>query len=369
MEKVQLEVGETISVKIVSVGGDLRISGRETTHFEAQAPEHGELKVDQEGDQINVSCRTGCLIFLPSQSRVEADRVGGDVRLTELANDCMIRSTGGDLSLRRVGNATFELVGGDLHARLVRGDLMVDQIGGDAIVEKVQGRVILRAVGGDLVLHKVDGQVEVSVGGDTSASLTAMPDSRSILKTGGDFSCSLPDQASATVTLDAGGDITIPGIFEAEWDDEQKIIHIGEGEAEIDLSAGGDLLLRVGSEDPGYSDELFGNLLRDFESKAVEIEARFGAMGAGMFGFDADRIGERVRRSIDRAQRKAARASARARRKAKHKHDYRFRFGERDFSRTEATDEERLTILRMVEAGKISVEEAEKLLEALEGEI
>lgn len=369
MERVKLEVGEEISVKIVSVGGDLRVSGRETTHFEAQAPEHGELKVDQEGDQISVSCRTGCLIFLPSQSRVEGDRIGGDARLTELANDCMIRAVGGDLSLRRVGSATFELIGGDLHARRVGGDLMVDQIGGDAIVERVKGKAILRKVGGDLVLHNVEGQVEASVGGDTSASLEPMPQERYSLETGGDLSCSLPDQASAKVTLRAGGDIEIPGIFETEWDEEQKIIHIGESDAEIELFAGGDLLLRVGSEAPDYSDELFGNLLRDFESKAVEIEARFGAMGAGMIGFDADRIGERVRRSIDRAQRKAARASARAKRKAKHKHDYRFRFGEKDFSRTEATDEERLTILRMVEAGKISVEEAEKLLEALEGEI
>jgi hypothetical protein len=369
MEKVQLEVGEKITIKILSVGGELRISGRETKHFEAQAPEHGELKVDQDGDLISVSCRTGCLIFLPSQSRVEADRVGGDVRLTELVNDCMIRSIGGDLSLRRVGSATFELIGGDLHARRVRGDLMVDQIGGDAIVEKVQGNVILRAVGGDLVLRNVDGQVEASVGGDTSASLGAVPHVRSTLTTGGDLSCSLPDQASATVTLQAGGDITIPGIFEAEWDDEQKVIHLGEGEAEIDLVAGSDLLLRVGSEDQGYPDELFGDLLRDFDSKAVEIEARFGAMGAGLYGFDADRIGERVRRSIERAQRKAARASAHAKRKNKHKHAFKFRFGGMENQKIDATDEERLAILRMVEAGKISVEEAEKLLEALEGEV
>jgi hypothetical protein len=368
MEKVQLEVGEKTTVKILSVGGDLRISGRETERFEAQAPEHGELKVDQEGDQISVSCRTGCLIFLPSKSRVEAERVGGDVRLTELANDCMIRSVGGDLSLRRVESVTFELIGGDLHARRVVGDLMVDQIGGDAIVEKVQGNVILRAVGGDLVLRKVDGRVEASVGGDANVALATKPQVRSTVNSGGDLSCSLPDQASATVTLKAGGDIAFPSMFEAEEDDQQRVIHLGEGEAEIDLSAGGDLLLRVGSEDPGYSDELFGDLLRDFESKAVEIEARFGAMGAGLYGFDADRIGERVRRSVARAQRKAARTSAHAKRRAKHKHAFKFRFGGLGSERTEATDEERLTILRMVEAGKISVEEAEQLLEALEGE-
>jgi len=245
----------------------------------------------------------------------------------------------------------------------------MDQIGGDAIVEIVQGNVILRGVGGDLILRKIDGQVEATIGGDTSASLTAMPHLRSIVKTGGDLSCSLPDQASATVTLKAGGDITVPGMFEGEEDDQQRVIQLGEGEAEINLSAGGDLLLRVGLEDPGYPDELFGNLLRDFDSKAVEIEARFGAMGAGLYGFDADRIGEKVRRSIARAQRKASRASAHAKRKTKHRPAFKFRFGGGDFPRTEATDEERLAILRMVEAGKISVGEAEKLLEALEGEI
>jgi hypothetical protein len=104
-------------------------------------------------------------------------------------------------------------------------------------------------------------------------------------------------------------------------------------------------------------------------------------MGAGLYSFDADRIGERVRRSVRQAQRRAERAVRKAEDKAR-RADQKYpsvkfdidsdwpdlRYA--DFSRSQPgpSDEERLVILQMVENGKISVDEAEGLLKALEGE-
>ena len=58
MEKVKMEVGEAPTVNIESIGGDLRLTGRNETHFEAQAPEKGSLSVEQEDNQISVNCRS-----------------------------------------------------------------------------------------------------------------------------------------------------------------------------------------------------------------------------------------------------------------------------------------------------------------------
>ena len=118
METIKLEVGETPTVKVEVIGGDHRLSGRQDTQFEAQAPERGTLTVDHDGDQIQVSCRSGCLIFLPAAAKVEVEQVGGDARVIGLTSDLMMKTVGGDLSLRRVARATFELIGGDLHARI-----------------------------------------------------------------------------------------------------------------------------------------------------------------------------------------------------------------------------------------------------------
>jgi hypothetical protein len=99
------------------------------------------------------------------------------------------------------------------------------------------------------------------------------------------------------------------------------------------------------------------------------------------YSFDADRIGERVRRSVRHAQRQAKRAVRKAEDKARKAHDkhlgFKFdmdsnwpdlRFADFTQSSPVASDEERLAILQMVESGKISVDEAEGLLKALEGE-
>ena len=369
MEKVKMEAGESPMVKIEAIGGDLRLSGRNDTQFEAQAPEKGSLNVKQDDNQIRVACRSGCLIFLPAGAQVEVEQVGGDARVTGLTNELMMKTVGGDLSLRRVGRSTFELIGGDLYARKVDGDLTVDRIGGDAVAERVVGDVRIRMVGGDLVLNKVTGLVETMVGGDASLTLFPSAETHSIVQAGGDLSCRLPEDVSASITVRAGGDVALPSDVEREETNGGTAFHLGEAEATIELSAGGNLWLRVGTGEVDYTEDMVGNVMGDLDARLAEMEARFNAIGAGMYAFDAERIGARVRRSVARARRKAAKAQSRGeRRVAKHKRGRTITFGASEPRRPEVSEEERLAVLRMLEKGTISVEEAEKLLRSLGGE-
>jgi hypothetical protein len=99
-------------------------------------------------------------------------------------------------------------------------------------------------------------------------------------------------------------------------------------------------------------------------------------MGAGLGAFESYRIGEQVRRAVSRARRNADRARRKthkdllkARKLAKGKRlrvDFDVDLGGK--SRRVVSDEERLTILRMLEKGTITVDEAENLLQALEGD-
>lgn len=369
MEKVKMEVGEAPTVNIESIGGDLRLSGRNDTQFEAQAPEKGSLNVEQDDNQISVTCRSGCLIFLPVGARVEVEQVGGDARVTGLTNEVMMKTVGGDLSLRRVGRSTFELIGGDLYARKVDGDLTVDRIGGDAVAEKVEGDVRLPAVGGDLVLHKVTGLVETTVGGDASLTLSPSAETHSVVQAGGDLSCRLPEDVSASITVHAGGDIALPSDVEREDTDEGTTFRLGDAEATIELSAGGNLWLRVGKGEVDYAEDIVGSVMGELDGRLAEMEARFNAIGAGMYAFDAERIGARVRRSVARARRKAAKAQSRAeKRVARRKRGRTITFGTSEPQTPEVSEDERLAVLRMLEKGTVSVEEAEKLLRSLGGE-
>jgi hypothetical protein len=373
MEKVVLEVGESPRLEIDAVGGDLRLSGREGTSLEAQAPDHGELIVEEREGRLHLSCRSGCLIFLPKNTRVQAENVGGDARLTDMAAEVLIRKVGGDLVLRRVGQSSFELVGGDMQVKGLAGDLTVDVLGGDAVIQDVDGSVQLRSVGGDLFLDSVRGKLNIGVGGDLSATIGLEVEGPSGLRAGGDLACRLMEGVSAKLRVQAGGDLHLPvGI---ERDDSDEIV-IDSGEQKIELVSGGDLSVRVGTREMGAPEDFVGDILTEVDAKLAEMEARFSALGAGLDSFDADRIGERVRRAVRRAQRKTEQAERKAM-KAETKlgkfniPNISWAGGDSDggAGKQEATDEERLKILKMVEEGKISVDEAESLFKALEGEL
>jgi hypothetical protein len=383
MDKVKIDVSGPLTVRIQSIGGDLRMSGGKGNQFEAQAPEEGALQVEPDGDEIGVTCRSSCLMFLPAETRVEAEQIGGDARVTGIINELMIKTARGDLSLRRVGRSTFELVGGDLHARKVSGDLTVDRVGGDVVAESVEGDTRLRTVGGDLVLRRAGRVVEASVGGDASLALSSIAGTKSVIQAGGDVSCWLPEDASATVIVRAGGDMALPSDIERERSDEGTILQLGEGEATIELSAGGNLWLHVGTRELDFTGDLVGNIIGDVDARIAEMEARFNAIGAGIYTFDAERIGERVRRSVERARRKAVRAQAKAekhvaklekararaaRKVAKSKRRQTITFGVHEPHEPVVSEEERLAVLRMLEKGMISVDEAEELLKTLGGE-
>lgn len=370
MEKVTLEIGESPLVKISTIGGDLRLSGRDEPILEVQAPDKGKLQVDEIVDGVKICANSGCIIFLPKDARLEVGEVGGDCRVTDLRNEFMIRTIGGDLSLRRVGAATFELIGGDFQGRQIEGNLTVDRIGGDAVIQKISGDVHLRGVGGDLMLNDAAGQVNAFVGGDALVTLATPAGSHSKVQAGSDLSCRIPPESSVNVSLAAGGDLDYPSAVEAREQGEGVAFQLGDGEAEIELTAGGDLCLQTGLRYADSAEDWVGEILTEVDAKLAEVEARFNVMGAGMYGFDANRIGERVRRAVRRAERKA---SGRARHKAaKNKRKLGSSFSwtvpGSDETVESATDEERLMILRMVEEGKVSVSEAESLLKALEGD-
>jgi hypothetical protein len=373
MEKVVLEVGEQMLLKIDAIGGDLRLSGREGKTLEVQAPDHGKLTVEEKDGVHHLACRSGCLVFLPKGTRIEAENIGGDGRLTDIQDEVLVRNVGGDLVLRRVGRASFELVGGDMQVKGMMGDLTVDVLGGDAVIQDVTGSVHLRSVGGDLILDDIQGNINCSAGGDISANFGPGAVGSTSIHAGGDLACRLMEGVSARIQVQAGGDLHLPLGLQS---DESNVIVIDGGEQEIEISAGGDLSVMVGTHDMGAPEDFVGDILLEVDAKLAEMEARFSALGSGLGSFDADRIGERVRRAVRRAQRKSEQAERKAT-KAEAKlgkiniPKITWAGGDLGASsqKQEATDEERLAILKMVEEGKISVDEAENLFKALEGEL
>ncbi len=381
METILFDVEEKPKIKFLSIGGDLRLSGRESTQFEAKAPSRSELVGEQKGEWIEVRCNSDCLVFLPREAYVEAETVGGDVRVTNITGGLLMRTVGGDAGLRGVAMASFETIGGDLHVRKGTGDLSLDRLGGDALVDRISGDVRLRSVGGDLSLRRVDGLVEVAVGGDAALSFTTLGREKISVSAGGDLSCHLPVDASAQVHIHAGGEVQVSKKSQEVTRSAGSVVHkFGEGEVEIQLNSGGDVWIsdmeaEVGMDFTSLGSTIAQQVESEIEAGIAEMEASLEAMGAGLGTFESDRIGEQVRRAVSRARRNADRVrrkSQRDIRKARKaaggrrvRVDFDMDLGGR--GRRVVSDEERLTILRMLEKGTITVDEAENLLQALEG--
>lgn len=374
MEIKTVQTGERPKLRIESVGGRLRVRGGEAGRVEARAPDGSELRLEQRDGGVWVSASTECQLLVPAEASVEAETVGGEAWITDLAGELLIRTVGGSLRLKQVGSAAIETIGGSLAARRLSGKLSVDRIGGDALVDQVAGDLRLRAIGGDLRLSRSPGVIDVSAGGDGKVSLEPAAGTVSSIRVGGDLSGYVAEPASALLKLQAGGDLRLEAKGELQetppkvlgLSAEGQQLRIGAGEAEVRLTAGGDLTLRSGQDAEELAAADLGEAIAmrvgaELETHMAEIEGRLSGLGDRLQGFDSERIGRKIRSSIARAQRKAARAQRRAARRRELHIDVPTRG-----SRGEPSDEERLMILRMVEQRKISVDEAESLLQALE---
>src|SRR3990172_2552667 len=209
MDTARMELKPSSMVRIVAIGGDLRLTGADSQRLEAQAGRRGGLRVSTKGDGVELTCDGGCLVFLPAGCRVEIGRIAGDGRVTDLTGPLRVDSVEGDLRLRRLGTVSLGEVKGDLQVQRIRGELSGESVGGDARLEKLEGDLRLGSVAGDLRLTALEGSLEAHVGGDASVSFAPRGGTRSVLEADGDVKLRVPLGVSLRAELKAVGDLRV----------------------------------------------------------------------------------------------------------------------------------------------------------------
>ncbi|NOH04811.1 MAG: hypothetical protein HND47_23995 [Chloroflexi bacterium] len=353
-----ISAGRTPSILIDSISGDLSLVGWEGDDILLKADDE-ELRVSQDGDQVKISCDDDLSMRVPKGAGVFIRNIGGDASIRGVMGSIELKEVNGDLSMRDVNSVTIEAVHSDFSLRGAKGSLSIRKADSDVSIRDVDGSAILDSVSDDLALRDVRGNVVANVGEDVVMYLNPQPGNAYSVTAGDDILLVMPPKASATLTLSADEiNIDWDGV-ENDEDATSRVITLGDGSAAFTLSAGGDIRVSNRS-DAGESAEDFGN---------------FAGMGMDWSGF-GERISRRVEQATARAQRKAEEAARRAEQKAR-----RFKGGLEigrwswDFSpkgvpmppKPPVSDEERLAILKMLQEKKITAEEAEKLLAALEG--
>lgn len=360
--KREFELAPESRIVIRKVRGDLKLQSQEDRMLTIRCREE-ELDIKQEDQETILTCRSDCRMRVPADAAVTLETVGGDAAISDLSNGTDIGNVGGDLSLRRCGSSMIRGVGGDLLVKDIAGDLNVKTIGGDCWIGRIDGQTRVEAVGGDGSFNRLGGLLRAMLGGDATLNLRAGIHGSMNVDAGGDIVFRLPLKASVSVSLQAGG--TIRSQME-----EASSVHgrtgqfiVGEGEHKVNLTAGGNLWIGSGPQQVGgveaEAEHIGADLAGRVERMFAEAEASLGALGEKSVHIDGEGVGNRVRRIVERAIRSSVVGEQLA--EVESALD-RVHGGPQ---RERVSDEERLEVLRMVESKKISVEEAEVLLNAL----
>lgn len=419
MEKQVISCSSAPEVIIEQVAGNLEVVGWEQAEIAIYAnPEELILKESEDGARL--SCLGDCEIRLPVKTELQVQAVQGDARLKSLKDSLHIGQVHGSLYIKGAGDVTLEAIYGDLWVRQLSGDLRIKQVFGSASIRSIQGRCSLDQVMGDADLREIEDELSVSAEGDLRVHLTLVGGQQYRLHCTGDLRLRLPFESSARFNLVSGGSIKIrtPEQYQV-LDQTSTQFTLGSGQAQFDMQAGGSLLLlcevagsSAGEEFPSapgpdfdrqIAEQIEAQIKAQVEEMTAQMQERLTQLAAqisqaGLSPEQSERIMERARQASERANERAQEKLRRAQEKLERKLEAaRMREEARTQERgrrswtfgwppppvaprppvpprppaapqpPQATEEERLMILRMLEQKKITLEEAEKLLEALEG--
>jgi len=357
----------------------------------------GDLSVQGVGGAVEVATVQGDAHFRDGTASASLSTIQGDLTVERWTAAVSASTVQGDAKVQQVNGAVeFGTVGGDLVVEEINGPLSARSVAGDAYLRQLHGMVYMSDVGGDLVGRAWTAGADVAqVGGDASLkTVFAGPFTYEIQARGNVVARALPG-SNATFTLQVTkGRVMNKGLTGEMTEEGQWQGTIGDGEASVRLTSthGNVLLKTVGEIDEDREPDAFASLAADLgqigaeageaaQELAWRIQQHVAEKLARIdFESIARREAEKARRQAEREAAKAQRIAEQARRraeraqkKAQKKMVWRFewdagRGSQRTAGQSKASsDEERLAVLKMLAEGKISTQEAETLLQALEG--
>ena len=426
MDTLRFETGKELVIQLGQAGQDAAIKGWDQNAVEVTidgSPD--QCAIEQHDNILEINSHIPLSISAPRDATVHIGQVSGDLLLRDLDGAVSVDTVHGDVSWRsgkavlsvrevhgdlaveklsralsvskahadvlltRVHAANLGQVHGDVRARDI-GDVKMGSVSGDVQASAVTGPLALEEGKGSFRGKDLRGGMNVhSVKGDMSLKTALTPGTTYSGRADGSVMARFPAESSARFTLEAKGTISakLPQVEEQEAG--RVVGQAGAGEAQVVLSAGGDLSVKVRGPKESAAPVIAVTL---GESLAAQIEAQI-AEHLGELEIDArtqreiDKAIRRAEREVAKAQRRVEREAARGEERARRAQERAARAARRVRDRVarrsrkqgvsfgpgrsarapKVSEEEQLAVLRMLQEGKISAEQAEMLLQALEG--
>lgn len=422
MTRKSIPTSLTPRVVITAIHGNLQVKGWDRSEVWLRSNDE-QAVLEQRDEQVQITSHGDCIVRLPTEAELQVQSVHGGARLKLLEGALSLERVAGSLELRNIESAQVGTIEGNLLAKQVTEELVVNQVQGNAIARDIQGKCVIKRVAGNLDMRDTEDDIEVAAGGNVRLRLCLLVGKTYRIQAGGNIQCEVPQDASLRVDLSSGAHrikILLPEgkttLAEAKYS-----LAMGEGEASMTLEAGGAIVFAAQEMDWAEMDEVqeeleetFSEFSEEFSQQiADQVEAQIEAQmeilsqnlaklesmigKSGMPPEEAEQVLQRARQASERANLRAQERMRRAQEKlerklqaAQRKTEMRMKTIERrgrparrqtwgfewssppspptaSSAGESPTDEERLLILRMLEEKKITIQEAEELLAALEG--
>jgi hypothetical protein len=414
MEKQTIQTSQSPKI-FLEIQGSLTMKGAFENEIVIRADSSDDIALDVKDDEVWIKCSSNCTLRVPRAAEIKAEVIHGDAVIKSLEGALKIGNVHGNLVIKDLGSTTIEKINGELVAKQIDGNLEVLSVDGNAQIRDIRGNFrVEQTVHGNLNLEDLEGEASARVDGNIMLRLDPVAGQKMTFSSESNLICRLPEDADVRVSIERGGNIEIKlesapirGSVRAPYE-----FTIGDGEAELVLSAAGNILIgqhapeweMIGDFDPGIegiAEEITSQVEAQVEAIERQLENQLENLtvtlgGVGLSAEAAERISRRAREASERASTRAQEKMRRAQEKFQRKMEVAQRKAEaraRAESQREAarekrswgfswptppaapgevqeepvSEDERMVILKMLEENKISLEEAEKLLQALDG--
>jgi len=405
MVKNNIPLDNITKLVVSSAGGNLFLTGwnQEEIRIKDQSEED---QVKTKKDQVEIKFRGDGFVQIPHHLEVEIKSVNGNLVAKRINNNLDISSITGDLTISDINIASVGSVGGDLLAKRVQGDLQVKNTGGDAMIEGITGQISLQNVGGDIIISDIGGGIEATAGGEGTVDFNPVPWQAYQIKVGGNLSITMPEESNANLEIKSDErDISLTiGELVIKSRDKEFSQQLGEGGPTVMLDAGGKVFILgddfsvftgikmnikdFGEIGTGFTVNTADQIKSSLDHLEVDLQESLAGLSETLeeiglseenlrnFGIQIEETSkmaaEKAELAAIKAQAQVEKKIARTRRKALKAQAKVKEFDLGDFLETQkekkaVNESERLLILEMLQEKKISLDEADKLLKALEG--
>lgn len=357
-----------------------------------------------------------CEMTLPSDTSLVIDRASQNARVRDMLTPLSINKVNGNLALINIDAARVDQVSGTCLVQQVKGELKITRIHGHLKGEGVRGTLVADRVSGSVELGGLSAGAKIRANGNIRASFSSSSLEEIVLISSSDIQIALPQNIDATVIVVSNGrkiEVDLPDHVETVRS-RNHTFTLGEGKRKILLDASGKVKIIRATEEDLEMKRLFDELDELWDELKKESELRREAKSRGI-PFELQMV-DGVAQIAEQAMTGAMRAindtefTTRIAREVTEKAEMRIQVALRrveqeirnlgyeldiptppytptppDISQApgvNTTDikneeevvgshdgvsaEERLVIMRMLQEKKITIEEADKLLRALE---